>query len=169
MSTTTTDLSVSADLVFAVLTDPTTYPYWLVGAKATLSVDDEWPTAGAKFRHVVGMGPLRISDITQSLGIDTDQRTIDLKVNVRPFGKGRVRFHVEQREFAQRSTVIFTEEPSSPLLRLARPIVERMTTARNRRSLDALKTFVQASAHTTPSAATAHPLQPLPPFAEHNR
>ncbi len=163
MSTTSINVAVSADLLFAVVTDPTTYPYWLAGAKATLSVDEHWPEPGSEFRHEVGIGPFRVGDKTQSLAFVMRDRTLELKVRVRPFGRGKVRFRVEPQGL-NHSTVQFFEEPLSLGLRVARPFIETLTEARNRRSLRALRSFVQASARPNDRAANERPLRAIGSF-----
>ena len=60
-----TELAVEPDEAWEVVSDPTTYPDWLVGAVEIVAVDDAWPEPGSSFRHRVGIaGPLTTSDTT---------------------------------------------------------------------------------------------------------
>ena len=135
--------------VFAVIADPATYPHWLAGARRILSVDDRWPDPGTSFRHVVGIGPLTVSDTTVSLGALAPSR-LEMQVRARPFGKGRVRFELDDVDpatagfdtdaIATRVTIV--ETPDSPLLRLMKPLLDVALQARNGGLLRALRTFV---------------------------
>ena len=42
------------EAVFAVLSDPETYPEWLAGAQHIRHVDDDFPAEGSAFDHEVG-------------------------------------------------------------------------------------------------------------------
>ena len=57
--------------VFEVVSDPRTYPDWLVGAQEIRSVDEDWPQPGSRFHHRVGLvGPLTIPDSTSSVEVE---------------------------------------------------------------------------------------------------
>jgi uncharacterized protein YndB with AHSA1/START domain len=124
------------DRVFEVVSDPTTYPDWLVGAKAIRSVDDHWPQAGSEFHHRVGLiGPLTVADSTTSLDVDAP-RFLALEVRARPLIKARVEFRLaevtpERTRVTMDETVIGQFSPLAPVLE---PGIE----ARNRASLNAL-------------------------------
>ena len=141
----TTEISIKSArrAVMAVLLDPTTYPTWLVGAKATLSVDDRWPAPGSSFRHVVGAGVVRTSDTTTVIDVDPEA-SLFLKVKARPFGTGHVRFDV--KEIApDTSSVTLNETPDSAYLRLLGPIINPLIALRNRASLRALRSHIEDS------------------------
>ena len=56
--------------IYAVVTDPWTYPDWLIGAKDMRAVDSGWPAPGSSFHHRVGFGgPLTIADSSTSIAI----------------------------------------------------------------------------------------------------
>src|SRR6188472_2881403 len=78
--------------VFEVISDPRTYPDWLVGAREIRSVDEDWPQPGSRFHHRVGLvGPLTIPDSTSSVEVEPPTRLV-LEVRARPLVKGRVEF-----------------------------------------------------------------------------
>lgn len=128
----TRDLPVAAEAAWAVLSDPTTYPRWLVGAVEILHVDDHWPDPGASFRHRVGLaGPLTTSDSTSVESVDPG-RELHLEARARPFGRAHV--EIEIRSTAAGCEVAMREgmlRPLTPLTPLAQPLI----TARNRESL----------------------------------
>jgi uncharacterized protein YndB with AHSA1/START domain len=122
--------------VFEVVSDPRTYPDWLVGAREVRSVDADWPRPGSRFHHRVGLvGPLTIPDSTSSLEVDAPTRLL-LEVRARPLVKGRVEFTLapvgdERTRITMSETVIGRVAPLAPVLD---PGIE----ARNRASLNAL-------------------------------
>lgn len=78
--------------VYDALSDPETYPTWLVGCREIRSVDDDWPAEGAHFHHRVGLvGPLTVNDSTKAL-IAARPSHLALEVRFRPIGRGRVDF-----------------------------------------------------------------------------
>src|SRR5206468_4771289 len=50
--------------VFAVLADPASYAYWVVGSRKIRDADDDWPAVGSAFHHVVGVWPFEVRDHT---------------------------------------------------------------------------------------------------------
>ena len=84
MAYTSREIAADRARVFAVLTDPHTYPAWLVGNVEVQEVDDGFPEPGTGFRHQVGAWPFTIAD--RSLVMDVDQdRLLRLDVRARPF------------------------------------------------------------------------------------
>jgi uncharacterized protein YndB with AHSA1/START domain len=126
--------------VFEVISDPTTYPDWLAGAKEIRSVDDDWPKAGSRFHHTVGLfGVLKVNDSSEVLEIEPPVR-LALEVRVRPFGRGRAEFRLAPagtHEGAERTSIVMAEEPIGPVKVFA-PLLDPTIEARNRTSLNAL-------------------------------
>lgn len=150
MSTITRHARLDPADVFAALADPYTYPEWLVGCRTIRSVDDGWPQPGTHFHHRVGLvGPITIADNTESEQVDEPNRLV-LQVRIRPFGRGRVTFRL-------------TDEgtPGSPLTRIemdevpigavapAQSLLDPLTAARSRMSLNALVAFLNAPEGTS--------------------
>lgn len=129
-------LPVGVDQVWAVVSDPRTYPRWLVGAVEILSVDEGWPTPGTSFRHRVGLGgPLTTQDSTRVEEVDPPRRLV-LEARARPFGRAEV--VIEVQPVAGGAEVAMREGLLSPLTRLT-PLVQPPTLARNQKSLHRLR------------------------------
>jgi uncharacterized protein YndB with AHSA1/START domain len=90
---TTIEVDQSPAEVFTVLTDPHTYPDWLVGAHRIRSVDPEWPQPGSSFHHVVGAGPFKLADRSTVRALDPPRR-LELAVFAWPFLKAHVVFEL---------------------------------------------------------------------------
>jgi uncharacterized protein YndB with AHSA1/START domain len=139
---TSRELDLTATEAFAVLTDPETYPRWLVGTRRIRAVDSAWPQPGSRFHHVVGVGPIRIADTTEVLEIEPDS-LLRLQVRARPLIAAIVTFRVVG---SGRSCVVSMEE--EPALRtvgnIVRPVMDPTIHVRNHRSLRRLDALVAA-------------------------
>jgi uncharacterized protein YndB with AHSA1/START domain len=138
------------DEVFAALTDPETYPHWLVGARDIRSVDPAWPAPGSSFHHRVGLvGPLKVADSSTVVAIE-DQRLLDLEVRARPFGRGRATFRLRPGPSPSQTIVELAERPIGALRHLA-PLLDRLAGPRNRRSLEQLDDLLRTgTSHRAP-------------------
>jgi uncharacterized protein YndB with AHSA1/START domain len=130
--------------VFAVLTDPTTYPQWLVGAQRIRSVDDDWPAAGSQFRHAIGVGPAALPGSTSVRHCARDVELV-LAAGMGPFGEAAVRFVLTPTEEGTSVQVheLPVKGPARLAWRVARPIVSAALWGRNAVSLAALSRVVQ--------------------------
>jgi len=117
--------------VFATISDPRTYPDWLVGAQRIRSVDRSFPAPGAEFEHSVGpTGAVTVDDSSEVLDADAPHH---LRLKVRA-GLFTATVDFEVHDAGEGSEVRFTELPSGwarPLTPLLRPLLH----ARNERSL----------------------------------
>ncbi|CAN5814509.1 hypothetical protein BH24ACT3_BH24ACT3_15120 [soil metagenome] len=130
--------------VFAVLTDPETYPQWLVGAKDIRAVDDGWPAVGSRFHHRVGLGPLHIDDTSTVLEID-EPHLLVLGVRATVLLKAVVRFTLTPS--AGGTDVEMVEEPAYRLIgNLVRPLLDPATHGRNAVSLETLAELAERRA-----------------------
>ncbi len=132
------------DVVFAVLTDPETYPHWLIGARDIRSVDDRWPEVGSRFHHRVGLvGPLKVADTSEVLDIEPGRR-LSLEVRARPFGRGRATFELadDVDESGSTATKLELDEVPLGMLTALTPVLAPLTAARNKRSLDLLADYL---------------------------
>lgn len=141
-------LSASATEVFEVLTDPETYPRWLVGAQAIRNVTDGWPAVGSAFDHRVGWGPLQIPDRTTVRRI-VRPRLLELQVRARPLIEAVATFELSDDDDG--CTLTISEEPWGPF-RFGAFLFDPMIRARNRRSLERLAEVVESAPR--PAAAT---------------
>jgi uncharacterized protein YndB with AHSA1/START domain len=136
--------------VFAALTNPETYPHWLVGARDIRDVDVEWPAVGSAFHHRVGLvGPLTVADLSKVLAVEAP-RLLRLEVRARPFGRGQATFTLEAAPGD--STIVQLDEVPIGLLAPLTPVLDPVTAFRNRRSLAHLEDFLAtARSHRAPA------------------
>jgi uncharacterized protein YndB with AHSA1/START domain len=81
--------------VFAVLSDPETYPDWLAGAQRIRKVDGDFPAPGSHFDHEVGPSDhLTVADRTKALTADAPNQ-LALEVHAGPL-RGIVEFELER-------------------------------------------------------------------------
>jgi uncharacterized protein YndB with AHSA1/START domain len=140
MAIATKHIDVPPAGVFASLTEPRTYPSWLVGCKEIRAVDDGWPQPGARFHHRVGLiGPVSVADSTKVLEVESPSRLV-LEVRARPLGRGQVTFTL--RPDATGTELTLEEHPIGALAPL-RPLLDPLTAARNAASLDNLAALVE--------------------------
>lgn len=141
MTITQRTFEVPMTQVHATLVEPTTYPDWLVGAKRIRRVAPGWPAEGTWFEHVVGVGPLQLTDRTTSLG-SLPPRSLELLVRARPLMKATVRFDLEERPTGCLLTM--TETPTG-VYRWVSAIAGTLLRRRNERSLARLASVVAAA------------------------
>lgn len=143
MTTVTRTIERPIEEVFSALVDPTTYPSWLVGAKAMRAVDDDWPEPGSSFHHRVGLGgPLTIDDSSSSRKVLAPS-LLELEVRARPAGRAVVTFRLAAPTPGA-TELSFGEEPIGAA-RLLAPLVAPLTAIRNARSLDQLDKFLRGT------------------------
>ncbi len=135
-------MPVGVAATFAALTEPETYPHWLVGADSIRDVDDTWPKPGSRFHHVVGAGPIKIPDHSEVLAIEPGVM-LRLKVKARPFVSAVATFEVYGDE--QRCVVTLEEVPSVRTLgKAVRVVLDPSLHLRNQRSLERLARYLGA-------------------------
>ncbi len=123
------------DAVFAVLSDPTTYPEWLVGAQRIRQVDDDFPSEGSSFDHEVGPGSaVTIADDSEVRVSDAPSR-LELEVHAGPL-KGVAEFELER---LADGTLVTLRERLTGSLEPAMPLLRGPIFLRNRVSLDRLR------------------------------
>lgn len=89
--------------VWSVLSNGWLYSSWVVGASRIRGVDPEWPQAGAKIHHSVGVWPAMIDDETES--VESSAGLLVLSARARPVGSAQVRLHVEKDGNGSRITM----------------------------------------------------------------
>ncbi|MBO9534756.1 MAG: SRPBCC domain-containing protein [Solirubrobacteraceae bacterium] len=80
--------------VWAILADPRSYAFWVVGSHDVPQFDGDWPEPGSTFRHVQGHGPVKLTDTTTVVEADAPRRLL-LEVRIRPFLTGPVELTLE--------------------------------------------------------------------------
>ena len=93
MSTNRHTIAASPEEVFAVLADAHSYEHWVVGCDDIRAVEGDWPAAGSKFFHTVGVGPLKTSDNTKVLEVEAPHKLV-LEARARPAGIAKVIFRL---------------------------------------------------------------------------
>lgn len=120
----------SPDQVFDLISEPRTYPDWLVGTKEIRSVDRAFPAAGASFHHSVGVGPVTLDDSTTVVEVGPWRR-LELEVHLGPV-HGDVELLV--LPCGDGSEIRFRERPIG-LGAILTPVLRPLLAARNARSL----------------------------------
>jgi len=146
-STATITIDAPPDRVCEVITDPLTYPEWLLGAQKIRKVDAAWPQPGSRFHHTVGAGPLRVSDHTSVVCVDEPER-FELLAHIGPLGAARVTFVLHERD--GRTEIELDEVPEGGLMRtmwssLGRAALALGIWGRNEVSLQKLKAYIEDS------------------------
>lgn len=141
-SVTEATLPAPADVIYGVLTDPETYPDWLVGADHMRSVDPDFPRPGSRFDHSVGAGPLTVDDQTEALAADEGRR-LKLRVHAGIF-QAEVEFRLLPRG-AEATLVRFSERPTG-LFGVLTPLLRPTLHARNAASLKRLRDVLASDA-----------------------
>ena len=126
-------MPVPPEAIWEALADPGAYGYWVVGSKVIRDADPEWPVAGSRFHHTIGVGPIEVSDHTVSLEARRPE-LLRMRSKGRPLGTATVSLELEPHDAG--TTVRITEDPDGPftIMRL-NPLVHLLTKARNAESL----------------------------------
>ena len=153
MSRTTRLMNCSPQAVFDVLTDGWTYATWVVGASRIREVDDDFPAAGSKVHHSVGVWPMLINDETVVERIDVPHE-IQLRAQAWPAGEADVTIRV-QAEGDQTLVTIDEQAASGPAKLIPRPVEDFMLHQRNVETLKRLAFLAESGARSA-----AGPRQP---------
>jgi uncharacterized protein YndB with AHSA1/START domain len=133
--------SVPPQRVFAVLSDPQSYGYWVVGSKYIRGADPGFPAPGTRFHHAVGFGPLTVKDHTAVLESAPPHRLV-LKAKARPLGTAKVIMDIQPEGAGSRVTMV--EEAADPLTKFVfNPLTELLVRGRNDESLRRLKELAE--------------------------
>jgi uncharacterized protein YndB with AHSA1/START domain len=128
-------IPASPEDVFAVLSDPETYPEWLAGAQRIRHVDADFPRPGSEFDHEVGPAEsATVADDSMALVNDPPHR-LQLEVHVGP-AKGVVDFELVP---TGAGTEVRFRESAAGRLGFAMPLLRGLIHLRNKASLDRLK------------------------------
>ena len=130
-----TTIPAPRDDVFAVVSDPETYPDWLAGAQRIRHVDVDFPRPGAAFDHEVGpTKDTTVADDSTSLIVDPPHR-LQLEVHVGPI-TGIVDFELVA---GGKDTEVTLRESAAGRLGLAMPLLRLPIYLRNKASLAKLR------------------------------
>jgi uncharacterized protein YndB with AHSA1/START domain len=119
--------------VFAVLADPKTYAYWVVGSDSIRDADASWPAVGAKLHHRVGVRPFTLNDNTEVLEV-TEPVHLVLQARARPLGTARV--ILDLVDLGDHTQVTMVEGPGDRFSRLLHnPVADFLLRRRNDEAL----------------------------------
>jgi uncharacterized protein YndB with AHSA1/START domain len=126
-------MPVPLQAVWDALADAGGYGYWVPGSKLIRDADPDWPAAGSRFHHTIGVGPFEVSDHTEALEARPPQ-LLRMRAKGRPFGTATVTMEMEPRDGG--TVVRMTESPdgAAALLKL-NPLFHLVTKGRNAESL----------------------------------
>jgi uncharacterized protein YndB with AHSA1/START domain len=126
-------MPVPPEAVWDTLADTGSYGYWVVGSRHIRDADPAWPAPGAKFHHTVGMGPLELSDHTESLEAERPRR-LKIRAKGRPIGTASVTLEMTPKDGG--TVVRMTENPDGVFRPLAFvPPLQVFSLLRNAESL----------------------------------
>ncbi len=127
--------------VFDLLSDPGTYPDWVVGAREIRAADTNWPAVGSAFAHSVGRWPVVIKDRTWVTEVCSPER-LELLARARPLNDTRIAFELQPEGRGTR--VILVEEPANRVLSLLiGPVGHALVRLRNAETLRRLKRLAE--------------------------
>ena len=132
-------MPASAAKVFDVISEPTTYPQWLTGAKRIRRVDGDFPRPASKFEHEVGAGPLTVKDTTEVEEVRPNHM-LEMVVRARPFLVARVKFEVFTEN--DRSSRLRLSETPIGVYRFLSLVINPLIKARNTRSINRLADYL---------------------------
>lgn len=132
--------------VFEVLADGWLYPSWVVGASRMRDVAADWPRAGSRLAHSVGVWPALIDDETASLEWDPPRRAV-MRAKGWPIGEARVTIDV--RRSGAGCKVRIQEEPAAgPGSWVPRVFTDPILYLRNRETLHRLALVAEGRRRT---------------------
>lgn len=135
--------------VFTVLSDPESYPRWVVGADKIRDYDEEFPEVGSRFHHKVGPGPVNIRDYTEVIELDAPRRLV-LKAKARPLGTATIALDLEESEGG--TELLMEETPGDRLTSafVGNPVGDLGLRLRNSEALSRLKRLVEGTPEGDP-------------------
>jgi uncharacterized protein YndB with AHSA1/START domain len=130
--------------VFGVLASAESYEYWVVGCQEIRSADEAFPEPGSSFEHRLGIGPLRVEDITTVVEA-TPPRRLVLRTRAWPLGETLVELRMQpQRDGTQ---VEMRQQPAAgPIARFDNPLQQLFTSLRDRECLRRLRRLAEQGA-----------------------
>jgi uncharacterized protein YndB with AHSA1/START domain len=126
-------LSAIPEQVWAVLSDGWLYPLWVVGATRMREVDANWPEAGSRLHHSVGVWPLTVDDTTDVVECRPTS-LLELRAHAWPLGRADVTIRLRPQG-AETEVVMEEDAVSGPGGLLPRPLQDPLLLWRNTESL----------------------------------
>jgi uncharacterized protein YndB with AHSA1/START domain len=130
-------MPVSPEAVWASLSDPRSYAYWVAGSKEVRDADPGFPAPGTRFHHTIGVGPLTVRDHTEVLEAEPPA-LLRLRAKGRPFGTATVILRMEPEDGGTNVEIVEHPDGIYSLMAL-NPLLQLMTKMRNAESLSRLE------------------------------
>ncbi|MGB9185504.1 MAG: SRPBCC domain-containing protein [Solirubrobacteraceae bacterium] len=141
MATTQITIDAPREQVFAVLARPEAYADWVVGSDTIRDADPNWPAAGSRFYHRVGVGPFKVNDHTEVIEVQPPSKLV-IHARARPLGTALVSLQLEPEGNGTRVTM--HETAGDQLSKLAiNPLTDWLVHHRNVESLRRLKRIAE--------------------------
>jgi len=141
MATARTFIHAAPEDIFNVLSNAGTYEHWVVGCQEVRSSDAEFPEPGSAFEHRIGIGPMRIQDITTVVE-STPPRRLVLRTKAWPLGETVVELRLDRLRGGTR--VEMRQQPAAgPIARLDNPLQQFFTSLRDRECLRRLRRLAE--------------------------
>ena len=133
--------SVPPERVFAVLSDPQSYGYWVVGSSKIRHADADWPKPGTAFGHTQGVYGVGVKDSTEVVAAERP-RTLVLEARFRPFAINKVEMRMAPS--GNGTKVVMVEYPTGgPAAKLHNPLSDLVLKLRNVESLRRLRKLAE--------------------------
>lgn len=144
MATARTFIQAAPEDIFNVLSNPDAYEYWVVGCQAIGDADHAFPAPGSSFQHRIGIGRLRVQDITTVVDCTRPRRLV-LRTRAWPLGETLVEMRIRGRRDG--AEVEMRQQPAAgPIARLDNPLQQFLTSARDRMCLRRLRKLAEQEA-----------------------
>jgi uncharacterized protein YndB with AHSA1/START domain len=127
--------------IFDVLSNAQTYEHWVVGCQEIRDADDAFPEPGSSFQHRIGIGPLRVEDITTVVESSPPRRLV-LRTRAWPLGETVV--ELRMRPGRRGTEVEMRQQPAAgPIAKLDNPLQQLFTSIRDRECLRRLRRLAE--------------------------
>src|SRR5215212_9103579 len=141
MATARTFIHAEPEDIFNVLSNADSYEYWVVGCQEILQSDESWPEPGSSFEHRIGIGPLRIQDITIVEQCSPPRRLV-LRTRAWPLGETVVEFRMHATRDG--TEIEMRQQPAAgPIAKLDNPLQQLFTSLRDRECLRRLRNLAE--------------------------
>ncbi|GHJ47390.1 polyketide cyclase [Catellatospora sp. TT07R-123] len=134
MSLTERTVNAPLEKVFEVLADGWSYANWVVGTAHIRDVDTDWPAAGSKLHHTVGIWPLTRNHETEVLDCQAPIR-LTMKPKLWPLGELTAVFTLRKTSPGTTRVALAEEFSDGPARAIRNKINDVLMHARNREAL----------------------------------
>jgi uncharacterized protein YndB with AHSA1/START domain len=141
VATARTFIQTPAEDIFNVLSNADAYEDWVVGCQEVRQSDASWPEVGSSFEHRLGLGLLRIQDITTVVASVAPRRLV-LRTRAWPLGETLVELRLVPKRGG--TEVEMRQQPAAgPIAALDNPLNQFVTSLRDRECLRRLRRLAE--------------------------